>query len=255
MPCSAPCRGLAIRGVPGEMEVGVRGLLRAVLAARGTGSAAAQTMIVRGALIGINALTGVVSARLLGPYGKGAQTAITTWITMATVFANCGVPTALIYYARSQPARAGQFFAAGLVVSTASGVVAAAAAAVAVSFSIARFGPSTVEAAQFFMLLVPFSNLFVVAQGIIETHLRFAVENALVLSTALAALLSMLVLGAVDAATPESIAACYALPGALAALVALVYAIGLTRPQRRNALAAAGRLMSFGIRQYGSDLA
>jgi O-antigen/teichoic acid export membrane protein len=69
----------------------------------------------------------VLSARALGPHGRGILAAAIVWSNLAGVLVQCGLPQALTYATSRQPGAAGPFVAAGLLLtSLQAGVVAAA---------------------------------------------------------------------------------------------------------------------------------
>lgn len=245
-------------GARGEARAGlwrrVRSLAGRLLAGRGTSAAAAQTLIVRTLILGINILTGVLSARLLGPAGKGEQAAIISWTQMIPFCVTFGLPASLLFHAKSNPKDESRLFAAALLLSAAIGIVAAAAAAVALPFWLRHLDHRAVLCSQLLMLTVPYSVVFYSAQSIIEARGKFALENLLGM---VIVLLTVLVLSALYLAGEVSaitVALAYALTGPPIGAVGIFYAVKVARPHFRELRRSTRTLLHFGLRYYGGDL-
>ena len=65
--------------------------------------AALLTISTQGVVLVLNFATSVVTARLLGPEGRGVFAAVTIWPTFLGGLALLGIPSAAIYYMGSQP--------------------------------------------------------------------------------------------------------------------------------------------------------
>src|ERR1700728_3333920 len=75
-------------------------------------------------VIGLNAATGILSARALAPVGRGELSAMILWCTfLASVF-SFGLPSAFTYCLRRYPERLSELSGAALVLSLAVSTVA-----------------------------------------------------------------------------------------------------------------------------------
>src|SRR5438445_2570930 len=63
----------------------------------------------------VNAATGILAARLLGPHGEGVLVAIQTWPTFLGTVAMLGLPEALVYFSARKTGQAGQYLGSALV--------------------------------------------------------------------------------------------------------------------------------------------
>src|SRR5579875_3529921 len=72
--------------------------------------------------------TGILSARLLGPEGRGELAAITAFSGTVSALALIGVPNALIYYAARDPERSAGYLATGGLIAAAASIPFAVAA-------------------------------------------------------------------------------------------------------------------------------
>src|SRR5204862_3522182 len=87
-----------------------------------------QTIASRFAVIGLNAATGILTARLLAPEGRGELAAISIWPVLVAGLATLGLPTALVYHGRRDPARLGELTASALALAAIAGLVGTAIA-------------------------------------------------------------------------------------------------------------------------------
>jgi enterobacterial common antigen flippase len=232
----------------------LRATAAALLMGRGAGRAAAQTMLVRIVILGMNVLTGIISARLLGAAGRGEQTAIAMWPQLVPMCLTFGLPTALIYGAKRAPQREGSLVAAALMLGASGGLVAAALGYLAVPYWLGHLDSRVVLWSQVFMLVVPYGMISPLAQSIMEAHGKFAIENALIFAAALSTMCLLVGLGVAGAANPVTVAMAYTVGGVPAGIAGIGYATRLSRPAVRDLVPAARTLLHYGLRQYGSDL-
>ncbi|HUN58308.1 MAG TPA: oligosaccharide flippase family protein [Candidatus Binataceae bacterium] len=225
-----------------------------LLTGRGASGAAAQTMLVRVLILGINILTGILSARLLGATGRGEQAVIAMWPQLIPLCLTLGLPTSLVYGARRAPQRECSLFAAAMVLAASVGLVASALGCLAVPYWLGHLDVHVVQWSQVLMLVVPFGMISPLGQSIMEAHSKFAIENALVFASALSTVCLLLAIGAAGVANPVTVAMAYTVGGLPAGIIGVAYAARLARPAVRDFAAAAQTLLHYGLRQYGSDL-
>lgn len=87
-------------------------------------SAAVKTMIFSMLILVVNMLTGVLTARFLGPTGRGEQTAMVNWSQFLAFCMSFGVPSALIYNAKRKPEETGKLYGLALLLATMFGGLA-----------------------------------------------------------------------------------------------------------------------------------
>jgi len=88
----------------------------------------ALTLGTRGAALGLGLVSSVLTARFLGPDGRGLLATLSVVTGMALQFGNPGLHTGNIYFVSRQPHRAAAVLANTLVVSWAAGILCGAAA-------------------------------------------------------------------------------------------------------------------------------
>ena len=68
-----------------------------VLKSRSNTAATLQSLLSRIIILSINLATGIISARALGPQGRGELAAIIMWPQFLSYMMNLGLPTSLLY--------------------------------------------------------------------------------------------------------------------------------------------------------------
>src|SRR5665811_192160 len=86
------------------------------------------TLLTNLTLAGINAITGVAIARLLGPEGRGQLAAIQTVPTIVAAIAMVGQTDALVYFAAKNRDRVRDYLATSVLIALAVAVLSAIAA-------------------------------------------------------------------------------------------------------------------------------
>ena len=106
-----------------------------------TGSLASETQVRHGpravahsilskiVILGLQAGTGILTARTLLPVGRGELAAMILWPLFMASVTTLGVPSSLIYYLRHRPEERERLIANGFLMATVLGVIAAAVGA------------------------------------------------------------------------------------------------------------------------------
>jgi O-antigen/teichoic acid export membrane protein len=230
--------------------------VRWIFEAKDGTSAVIQTFLSRILILGVNLFTGMVTARLLGPEGRGAMTVISLWPGFIAYCCTLGMPSATIYCLRNYPEMASELFSAAMIITTVLGVIAGAIGAIGIPhwISTAKYSPDTIFWAQVFMATAPFSLLALVSGSALEAVGNFSAANkqkfVVPLST-FAILVSLYLSGNL---TPAAAAFAYV----ISALVCLVTAapdlgraFGWCWPR---SIVPFRRLLNSGVRIYGIDL-
>lgn len=107
------------------------------------------------ALAGLNATSGVLLARSLGPVGRGEVAAIQLWGFLLATVAVLGTTDAVVYLAARRPERAGTFATSAAVLTLAASLPVVAIGWLAMPVLLASQSPDTVQLARVFLLFVP----------------------------------------------------------------------------------------------------
>lgn len=103
-------------------------------------------MSVQIAVVLVNVATGLLTARLLGPEGRGALAAIVFWPQFLASLALAGLPYSLVFHLRGAPGAKREVFAAGLAIAAALGCLGALAGAFVIPAAMSHGYPPAVVA-------------------------------------------------------------------------------------------------------------
>jgi O-antigen/teichoic acid export membrane protein len=190
-------------GVPRTMAR-VWNLLHGLLSGGRPLAALFQSVGTQAIVVMINIVTGVLTARMLGPDGRGVFAAVTTWPQLLATLAIAGLNSAIIFRMRKSPERAGEVAGAALILSATFSSAAIAAGWMLMPYLMARYSAATIGFAQLCLVSVFVnSTQMVVKQGFAGTG-QFGLFNVAQLLPQLfylVALVALMFLGAMTART------------------------------------------------------
>ncbi|HMR32548.1 MAG TPA: oligosaccharide flippase family protein [Geminicoccaceae bacterium] len=231
-------------------------LARGLLRGDGLRFGFAQTIATQLVVNLVYMVTGVVTARLLGPDGRGVLAAITLWPQLLAAVALAGLPFAVTYHLRNaaEPDR-GSVLGAGLLLAAASALLCLGLGIPAIAWTMSGAYPAeTVRFAQLFALMMLPSLLSMLgkqsfgALGHIQAF-NFAswAEPSLNLLLLVAVVLTMTL-------TPELAAACLLVEAVLMAAWIGWRLAGICRPRLRLRDRWLGEVGSYAIRASGTGV-
>lgn len=201
-------------------------------------------------VLSVNLMTGVLSARLLGPEGRGTFAAVSVFVVIAAVIGQTGLSDAGTYFTARQSDRARSIASTCAVMMVGLATVTSGLAMLVVPYVFAAQPQSTVDLARLAVLAVGAVMAMELGLGLTAGLRQF---NRLALSRLfqpLLFLLGLVTLAVTGRATPGSVLAVllgsYACAAAVI-LLPLVLGPGRRRPERSLAASLAG----YGIRLQG----
>ena len=201
-----------------------------------------MTIVSRIGMQGLNAITGVLTARLLLPTGRGQLAAITLWSSFLAGLTTFGLPSALIYYIRSRPKQANDLLTNALLMSTLLSIVATVVGVFFMPTWLHQYPHWAIRAAQWFLIITPLCSTSLVIRGAIEASGGFSASNASQLlnpTVTLVVLLGLFGLHRLNVLTASSAYIFAALPVFLLLAWRARSLFHLTRPSYRDLEAAA----------------
>lgn len=228
--------------------------LRRVVPSSGVMAATAQTLLINVLILGVSFGTGVITARLLGPTGRGEQAAMILWPQLVAYGLTLGMPSSLLYNLKRHPDQASQLFPAALLLGTAMGLLATPVGVLLIPYWLTEYSPEVVRFAQVLMLFSPLVLLHLVFLNAFLAREEFGTYNAARCLLPLLTLLALIGLAFSDRLTPFSAALSYVVPVAPIFFWMLARLWRLYRPVWRGLGSALKRLTSYGTRSYGLDL-
>lgn len=218
-------------------------------------AAALQTLLVNVLILGVNFGTGIITARLLGPDGRGEQAAIVVWPQFLSHAVAFGLPAALLYNLKCYPGRASQTFSAALLLGVSLGGLAAVGGMLLIPHWLTQYSSEVVLFAQLSMLATPVSLMTLVLTAALLGREEFTLYNAVRYTPPLLTLLALVLLALTHHLTPFNVALAYLLSVVPVFLWILVRLWRLYRPRWDALHSALRNLTSYSLRSAGIDFA
>jgi len=121
-----------------RLRRGVQQLVRLVLNPEGTVPAFAQTFVTQVLVLVLNIATGILSARLLGPEGRGTFTAVTLWPQFMATLVLLGLQNALVFDMRLSPTCQDSVLTAGLTVGLVLSAIGSVTGAIVIPLAMSK---------------------------------------------------------------------------------------------------------------------
>src|ERR1039458_3929627 len=102
----------------------------------------AGTISTQGGLLALGVVTGVLSARLLGPAGRGELAAVTIWPLALVFLSSLGINQAIVYYTGKRAYSVSQIHTASLTVGIAQAIAVLAIGSILLPFSLRQYSSS-----------------------------------------------------------------------------------------------------------------
>jgi O-antigen/teichoic acid export membrane protein len=211
-----------------------------------------QTALGSAAVLALNVGTGVLTARLLDPDGRGAVGAIAGWVTMLAFLGGMGFRDGLVYASRHGTASA-QVLTAGLASVAVLGVVTVLAGELLVPLGFSAQTGDVVELAMIFMVWVIPLIAYNTFGSLLGARHRFGVLNLQRVAQPLLYAVLLCALWASDAVTVARVLAVHMASFVIVAVLALIVLAGesgfgaLDRP-------LVGEASRYGVRVYGTTI-
>jgi O-antigen/teichoic acid export membrane protein len=213
-----------------------------------------QTVFFRILIQAVNAGTGVLTARLLLPMGRGELAAITLWSQFLAGLTTFGLPSALIYHIRNRPKQTGDLLSNGLAMSLILSCFAGLVGVFCMPHWLHQYPVWAIRAAQWFLLVTPLCGTAMVLRAALEASGAFSLSNVSQLlnpSVTLALLLFFLLIHRFNTIT----ASCAYIFAALPVFLLLFWQARTSLARfSRPSFATSKLLLSYGLRSWGIDL-
>lgn len=248
--CSGPDRGVTV--APPVSRVLLRPLQR-VLAGRTATAAIVQTFLTQVLILSVNVLTGIITARQLGPDGRGELAAIMLPGMLANAM-TLGLPAAVTYTFRRYPEQRRALFMAAMIISPVLGILAALVGIVVVPHWLHQYPARDIRVAELLILAAPVTIVTLVVTSVLAVEGNFASANLTRYLAPVLTFAALLVCWAMHTLTPVTAAFAYVLPSIPVLLLRIRLLWRQFRPRRQPLWQPARLLLNYGARSYGVDL-
>jgi O-antigen/teichoic acid export membrane protein len=186
--------------------------VRWVLDAKDGTSASINTLLSKFSILAVNVFTGAITARLLGPTGRGELLAITLWPQFLAGTCTLGLPAALLYLLKQKPERKTELYTTTIFLGFLVGSIAALVGVLAIPTWLSQSSSEVISVTQCFMILVPFGVMGLVAISPMQALGLFSNVNQIAQMQALSTVLALLVLYSLNSINPVTASIAYSLP-------------------------------------------
>lgn len=225
-----------------------------VIKGRSGTAATLQTLIVRVFILVINMATGVITARFLGPQGRGEQAAIIMWPQTLAFAMTLGLPTALLYNFKLRPQDKAKFFTAALLIGTGMGIIASLLGIVFIPRWLSQYSSEIIFTAQCFMVAAPILLIGTILGAVLEAEGEFTFANQMRFLQPLMTLVILSGLAGIHFLTPLTAGLAYLLPNLPLFIWILANLYGRLGLSWLDLGLSCQRLIGYGLRSYGVDL-
>ena len=232
----------------------MRRYLKGLIEAKSGVSAILQTGLANAAVQASNICCGIVTARTLGPGGRGALAAMIMWPQILAYCLAFGIPTSSLFWIKRKPDSASQLVGAAVALCLAAGTIATFLGILIIPRLLHTYTPGVVHFSQAVMVLAPLSLLSVTFTSQIQAANHFKVYNAYRFLAPVSILIVLLAERATHRLTPESAALAYLLAGVPALIWVALWVFQHFRPKFDQIGGSAKTLLSYGLRAWGADL-
>jgi O-antigen/teichoic acid export membrane protein len=216
--------------------------------------AVAQSVGAKFLIIGLNAATGIISARALMPEGRGELAIMVLWPVFLASALTLGIPSALTFQLKKNPSRQSELLGAALLMGLLTSLVAIAIGLFVVPHWISHYSPRVILFARLYLFSAPFTSLLLVGRAALESRSDFTSSNKLLIWAPALTTVGLLVLLLTHTMSPFSAAAAYVLVGVFPVAVMVVQLWRMFTPTLHSVWSSTRLLASYGIRSYGIDL-
>lgn len=230
------------------------GFLRSFFSSRSTMADTVRTMMFSIMILGINMLTGILTARYLGPTGRGEQAAMVIWSQFLAFCMTFGVPSALIYNVKKKTEDAATLYSTALWMGLASGCAAAGLGVAIVPYWLDTYSADVIRFSQWSMALVPLMVLSQINNAMMQVRGEFRLYNRLRFLIPLSTLVLLGILIAANAMDAHATALAYLLPSVPFYLWTTLRLIGIYKLALKRTFQSFKKLFTYGLGSYGNDL-
>ena len=223
---------------------------------KGEGGIAAtlQTVFSRFFILAINLATGIITARMLGPEGRGEQAAIIFWPGVLASTFTLGLPISIVYNFRRYPEKRSQMFASALVLCSILGLLASFTGYAFLPYVLNQYSAETIAFARIMVFATISILLNLVLYGAYEGIQKFHMSNkalTLVAVMTLSLLLIFSLSGTLNSYTSSIAYLAIHVPISIWLLIGMWH---ILKPKFKGILSSSKVLLGYGVRSYGIDL-
>ncbi|TXK83698.1 lipopolysaccharide biosynthesis protein [Paenibacillus sp. N3.4] len=213
-----------------------------------------KTMFFSVLILMINMLTGILTARFLGPLGRGEQTAMVLWSQFLAFSFTFGIPSAIIYNVKKNMKDSAKLYTTAVGMGLTAGVLAMAIGIFILPYWLATYSSSVVLFSQWSMLLVPLIVLSQINNAMMQVRGEYKRFNRLRFLVPLSTLVCLGILIVTKTMSPYTSAVAYLAPAIPFYIWTTVRLLKQYKFVFQDVFSSFKTLIKYGIGSYGNDL-
>ncbi|MBK8176024.1 MAG: oligosaccharide flippase family protein [Rhodospirillales bacterium] len=213
-----------------------------------------ETIFFTGVVVVLAFVGGILSARILGPEGRGELTSIIIGLQVAGQLAVVGLPSAIIYNVKKTPAQTPELVGAVLTLAFVFGIASSLIGVLIIPYWLENTSEPIIRAAQIAMLATPMWTVMQVATPILRAKDEFDIFNGVRVATPLVTAIVLgiyLLFTTIRDPIPASLP--YVLNTCIFVFWPLWWIWKTCQPRFRNLLAPVRTLLQYGLRSLIVD--
>ena len=168
-----------------------------------------QVMAVRAIVLATNLVTGMISAAMLGPQGRGVQAALMVGPQCVGPVSEMGLHASVIYNSKAEPDEEAEYLGCALVLALGAGFIGMLVSWVIAPYWLTQYDAHTIHNARLMLTIVPVGVVMHILMSGLESRGEFRLANRLMLVASLITLVSLGILAKTGLLTPATAATSY----------------------------------------------
>jgi O-antigen/teichoic acid export membrane protein len=206
------------------------------------------TLVAQVAMIALNACTGVFTARILGPKGRGELAVIIVWSFTLAYLASCGVNQSIVYFIGKGRDRVSEIITAACVIGTAQSLIVLTVGICVLPIALRRYSPDVQHLALIFLAASPLIMFGGYPGNVLQGLLRYSSFNIIRMLPVVFYATGLAALALFRDSRLSSVLACQMIGLALALVVGCWILWHQIRPRWTWSSSMCGALVRFGAK-------
>lgn len=230
------------------------GFIKSFFSSKSHISASIRTMFFSVLILVINMLTGILTARFLGPSGRGEQAAMVLWSQFLAFSFTFGLPSAIIYNVKKNMKDSAKLYSTAVLMGLTAGMLAMSLGILVLPYWLRTYSDSVVLFSQWSMVLVPLIVLSQINNAMMQVRGEYKLFNRLRFLIPLSTLIGLGLLILTRTMNPYTSAVAYLAPAVPFYIWTTVRLLKQYKFVIMDAFQSFKTLIRYGIGSYGNDL-
>ncbi|WP_034998652.1 oligosaccharide flippase family protein [Beijerinckia mobilis] len=200
-----------------------------------------------------NLLTGMLTAWVLEPTGRGIQTALGIGVFALIGICDFGLHMSLIYNIKADPDNKAHYFGSALLLGWISGFTGIGIGWIIMPYFLRNFDEHTIHVAQMLMFFVPVGVTSSILIGVLESHNEFNFVSITGVVNCIFTLILLLIFWLTGSLSPVTASSSYLIPTVLIAFILFLRVRPILLPASPFHWIPLKRMFFYGARFFGID--